>query len=274
MKTAIVAGCRTPFLRSGTDFEDLSAIELGKVAVREALARSGVQGERGGPPRLRHRGARHPGPQHRPRGGAGRAAQDGTRRHRVPGLLQREPGHRRRHLPHRARPGRRGHRRRRGLPVPRPHHWCRGSSSKALVAASKAKTLGARVGALSQAPPQGPGPGGSPPSPSPPRARPWARPPSAWPRRTASAARTRTRGRSARTSSRRRGWPTAASPRRSRPCTSLRSTRRWSPRTTASAPTRTWRRWPSCGPCSTASTARSRRATPRRSPTVRRPWCS
>ena len=44
MNTAIIAGCRTPFLRSGTDFADLPAIELGKVAVREALARSGVRG--------------------------------------------------------------------------------------------------------------------------------------------------------------------------------------------------------------------------------------
>jgi len=45
MKTAIVAGCRTPFVRSGTVFVDLTAIELGKVAVREALARSGLRGE-------------------------------------------------------------------------------------------------------------------------------------------------------------------------------------------------------------------------------------
>jgi acetyl-CoA acyltransferase len=45
MKTAIVTGCRTPFVRSGTDFADLPAIELGKVAVREALARSGLRGE-------------------------------------------------------------------------------------------------------------------------------------------------------------------------------------------------------------------------------------
>jgi acetyl-CoA acyltransferase len=45
MKTAIVAGCRTPFLRSGTGFADLPAIELGKVATREALARSGLRGE-------------------------------------------------------------------------------------------------------------------------------------------------------------------------------------------------------------------------------------
>jgi acetyl-CoA acyltransferase len=45
MKTAIVAGCRTPFLRSGSEFADLPAIELRKVAVREALARSGLRGE-------------------------------------------------------------------------------------------------------------------------------------------------------------------------------------------------------------------------------------
>ena len=45
MKTVIVAGCRTPFLRSGTDFADLTAIELGKVAVRDALGRTGLRGE-------------------------------------------------------------------------------------------------------------------------------------------------------------------------------------------------------------------------------------
>ncbi len=45
MKTAIVAGCRTPFVRSGTVFRDLTAIDLGKVAVREAVARSGLRGD-------------------------------------------------------------------------------------------------------------------------------------------------------------------------------------------------------------------------------------
>ena len=44
MKTAIVAGARTPFVRSGTDFANLTAIDLGKYAVRDALARSGLQG--------------------------------------------------------------------------------------------------------------------------------------------------------------------------------------------------------------------------------------
>ncbi len=45
MKTAIVAGCRTAFAKAGTVFADLTAIELGKVAVRDALARSGLKGE-------------------------------------------------------------------------------------------------------------------------------------------------------------------------------------------------------------------------------------
>ena len=45
MKTAIVAGCRTPFSKAGTELRELSAIELGKVAAREALARSDVDGE-------------------------------------------------------------------------------------------------------------------------------------------------------------------------------------------------------------------------------------
>jgi acetyl-CoA acyltransferase len=45
MKTAVLAGCRTPFLKSGTDFATLPARELGIVAVRESLARSGLPPE-------------------------------------------------------------------------------------------------------------------------------------------------------------------------------------------------------------------------------------
>ena len=45
MKAVIVSGVRTPFARAGTDLKHLSAIELGKVAVRELIARSGVPGE-------------------------------------------------------------------------------------------------------------------------------------------------------------------------------------------------------------------------------------
>jgi acetyl-CoA acyltransferase len=40
---AIIAGARTPFARSGTLLKDVSAIELGKLAVRELVHRSGVE---------------------------------------------------------------------------------------------------------------------------------------------------------------------------------------------------------------------------------------
>ena len=42
MKTAIIDGCRTPFVRSGTHFGRLTAIDLGRHAVNELLARSEV----------------------------------------------------------------------------------------------------------------------------------------------------------------------------------------------------------------------------------------
>jgi acetyl-CoA acyltransferase len=39
-RVAIVEGCRTPFARSGTVFSNVSAVELGKIAVRELISRS------------------------------------------------------------------------------------------------------------------------------------------------------------------------------------------------------------------------------------------
>ncbi len=42
MRTAIVAGVRTPFAKSGTVLAHLSAIDLGKLSVRELIARSGI----------------------------------------------------------------------------------------------------------------------------------------------------------------------------------------------------------------------------------------
>ena len=33
----VVAGCRTPFAKAGTAFRDISAVELGKVSVRELI---------------------------------------------------------------------------------------------------------------------------------------------------------------------------------------------------------------------------------------------
>jgi acetyl-CoA acyltransferase len=43
-RVAIVAGCRTPFARSGTAFRDLTAIDLGTLAVRELMNRAEVPG--------------------------------------------------------------------------------------------------------------------------------------------------------------------------------------------------------------------------------------
>lgn len=45
MKSVIVAGVRTPFSKAGTVFRHMSAIDLGKLAVKEVLDRSGVRGE-------------------------------------------------------------------------------------------------------------------------------------------------------------------------------------------------------------------------------------
>jgi len=45
MRTALVAGCRTPFTKSGTTLQGLTAIDLGKAAVRGLLARSNVPPE-------------------------------------------------------------------------------------------------------------------------------------------------------------------------------------------------------------------------------------
>jgi acetyl-CoA acyltransferase len=39
-RVAIIDGCRTPFARSGTVFRDQSAVQLGKIAVRELIART------------------------------------------------------------------------------------------------------------------------------------------------------------------------------------------------------------------------------------------
>lgn len=45
MKAVIVEGVRTPFARAGTAFKDLSAIDLGVMAVKELLARAELRGD-------------------------------------------------------------------------------------------------------------------------------------------------------------------------------------------------------------------------------------
>jgi acetyl-CoA acyltransferase len=41
-RAAVVAGLRTPFVKAGTDFRDLSAVDLGALVVNELVARSGL----------------------------------------------------------------------------------------------------------------------------------------------------------------------------------------------------------------------------------------
>jgi len=41
-RAAVVAGLRTPFVKAGTDFKDLSAVELGALVVNELVVRSGI----------------------------------------------------------------------------------------------------------------------------------------------------------------------------------------------------------------------------------------
>jgi acetyl-CoA acyltransferase len=43
-RVAVVAGIRTPFARSGTSYDDISAVELGGMAVKELVARYDIQG--------------------------------------------------------------------------------------------------------------------------------------------------------------------------------------------------------------------------------------
>jgi acetyl-CoA acyltransferase len=41
-RAAVIAGLRTPFVKAGTDFRDLSAVDLGALLVNELVARSGL----------------------------------------------------------------------------------------------------------------------------------------------------------------------------------------------------------------------------------------
>lgn len=45
-RVAIIDGCRTPFAKSGTDFRNVTAVELGKASVRELIARTELDVEK------------------------------------------------------------------------------------------------------------------------------------------------------------------------------------------------------------------------------------
>ena len=41
-KVVLIDGCRTPFLRAGTDFMNTMSFELGQMAIQGLLAKTGV----------------------------------------------------------------------------------------------------------------------------------------------------------------------------------------------------------------------------------------
>ena len=41
-KVVVVDGCRTPFLRSGTDYMDLMSYQLGQYAIKGLLTKTGL----------------------------------------------------------------------------------------------------------------------------------------------------------------------------------------------------------------------------------------
>ena len=73
-RVAVVAGLRTPFVRSGGDFKDLSAVDLGAIVVNELVARSGLPLVRVRRPHLRPGDPLPALLAHRARGGAAHAS--------------------------------------------------------------------------------------------------------------------------------------------------------------------------------------------------------
>ena len=44
-KVVLIDGCRTPFLRSGTDYMDLMSYQLGQFAIKGLLTKTGIDPE-------------------------------------------------------------------------------------------------------------------------------------------------------------------------------------------------------------------------------------
>ena len=192
-RVAIVDGCRTPFVKSGTDFQNMDVIDLASVAAAELVARDGDRSRRDRPLGLRRRGAGPVRAQPRARGGLPHLAAvphpggDGEPRLR---LLDARDHLRRRLDP--LRRGRRGARGRRRVADQRPHP---------VLAQGGADLHGAPAAPRRCRRRWAPSASSARPtwrrwrrrSPSTPPGRPWASRRRRWPRRTTSPAGPRTR---------------------------------------------------------------------------------
>ncbi len=191
-RVAIVRGLRTPFVKAGSVFSGLTALDLGRMVVQELVQRSDIDPERDQPARLR---AGHPhadGPVHRARGGhRRRAAPEDRGLHRGARLCHLHPGHDDGGQRHRRGRGGRRHRGRHRVHVGRAHlHQpppgaCAGGGLQ-----------GQELSGQAQALPEAQGQGSAAGAPGHRRVLhrhdAWARAPRRWPRRTASPARSRT----------------------------------------------------------------------------------
>ena len=271
----IVDGVRTPFAKAGGALADVPAHELGRVAVRELLARTELDPARVDEVVLGNCGT----PAEAANIAACSALEAGVPR-AVPAFT-RAPQLR---LGHRGdRPGGRAHRRGLGHDRDRGRHRVDVElPAPAWATTSRRRSAPPRAGARC---PRGSRPSSAfapvarparrhPRGPDRPGERPQHGPDGrgAGARVRRSRARRRTRSRSSRTGARSRPGTRAGSRRRSRPSTPRPRSRPWR-RTSARGASRRWSRSPSSSRSSTAATARSRSATPARSPTApRRSW--
>ena len=150
MRAAVVTGCRTPFARSGGDFRDLSAIDLGKIAVREALARAELPGR--AVDQLVYGTVVHDpqAPNIAREVGPGSPSRGRPRAHGLACLRIREPGDRGWGKPHRDRTGERRGSRRRRVAHTAFRSRCPTSSHASWSPPLKARSLGKRAGILSR----------------------------------------------------------------------------------------------------------------------------
>ena len=259
-RVAIVAGCRTPFARSGTVYRDLTAVDLGTAAVRELLERTEVDPAAVGTVVMGQVVPSVKAPNLAPRG---RAAAPACRRSVPAHTVNRACASANQAIADVASAILLGHVDA-GIAggaeslsdVPDPPQQAHGAGARR--GAAGAHRSGARLGAFARAAPAGPRARRRRRSPSPRPASRWASPPRRWRRRTASRGEEQDRDRARVAPERLRARPRTAGcrPRRCAVLRAARATRPRSPPTTCSAGTPRWRRSRRCRRPSTSATAR------------------
>ena len=274
-RIAIVAGLRTPFAKQGTAYSDLCALELGKIVTSRASRARRPRPEGGRARRLRAGGPLDLRAEHRARDSARhRDAEDDRGLQREPRLRDVLPGDDERGRGDARRTARGRHRRRRRQRERRPHHGVEEARARARRGEQRRGRSPRRSARSRSLVAEGLPAGSAGAQGADDRALRWARAPRRWRRRAESGATSRTPSPTGATRARRRRGRAASSPARS--CTSL-------PPPTFDAPfaednvvrkdSSVEQLRASSSQRSTGSTARSPRATLRRSPTAPPRFC-